>query len=197
MCDQLFDQFIRTFKHNHDTKPFSEEQERSSFVSMKADVDKESNPAIKAYLLEALEAYCKDGGMLLSYIHEQLWRANADKQRTLLKTLYPMGVYKALADIAICEIDSSGYTGGIPYSSRWRFTFPGAFPEDGGGRSVRTQRSIDESISALDFFRSYIAFGVHKYPVGEVITNTLRCLEERYGLNFEYLERERIKSKQR
>lgn len=159
----------------------SKQEEEKAYSKMLVDIDKETNPFIKAFMQDTVLYLCKEE-MLFTYYLGQRWNDVIQEEREILKSVQPIDLYIELEKILANQSDSYGYTKTFS-SHRYPLNIPGHYT------GVEKVRYIDKSeISPACLLRSYYKFGVHTYRVGHAIKNIIECMEDRYGLNFKELE---------
>lgn len=100
------------------------------------------------------------------------------------KKLYPLDIHAEVADI----LTSATYTVGRGKTTSWAIHTGGWYSEfRGEGR-----RAFDEW-TAGEVLGSYLKFGAHHFSIGATTQRIMSMLEERYGLDFKQLEKDRTK----
>lgn len=169
----------------------SVDEERKAYVALCNSIASEPDTRLRNIMTERLELHCKtfaaSNPVLLSYIYRDRWEGENAEDRELLAR--PLEVYLMLEEIVSEHSDCRGYTKRGGRTSRYPLSVPQA---DGTARKVSFTKLI--SWNPRDFMGSYYAFGVHKLYIGKAISQMLQCLEERYGLDFSELEKNRSRN---
>ena len=187
LMDQSFhNDYLSTLQHGG--REHSPEIENDAFGRMRADIEKERDPETRRFMVDTLVHYCKDCSMLLSYILNEYWRVWIRDYKRKKKTVKPLELYIRMERIMSMCCDSTAYTKQA-MSPRRTLTIPGNYS---GEQPISY---VDHEVSNVGLLNSYFKFGSHKFFVGQAISEIVSHLEERYGLDFDKLERARQRAK--
>lgn len=101
------------------------------------------------------------------------------------KAIFPLDIHAEIADI----LTSATHTVGRGKTTSWTIHTGGWYSEfNGEGR-----RAFDEW-TAGEVLGSYVKFGAHHFSIGATTQRIMSMLEERYGLDFKQLEKDRAKN---
>jgi hypothetical protein len=164
-----------------DTRGSSEAVEIQTYLTMRAQIDREATADIKQFMEGMLAEVCKEAAMLLSHYYGANWHDRVRERKALHKKVQPMVLYIALEDIMARQTDSSTYTQN-PTRGRKNLFLAGNFspPKEVPYVSADTPPPL--------LLGSFYKFGSHHFHVGHAINGILEHLEERYGLDFKKLE---------
>lgn len=99
--------------------------------------------------------------------------------------LYPIPLY----DMITHAVTHATYTVGRGESTRW--TVYGGAPNYSNADASKRERYDDWT--AVEISGAYVKFGVHHFYIGKTADYILKALEDRYGLDFKELEKQRKK----
>lgn len=129
--------------------------------------------------------YSDQHGMKPSHAFTDALESALDDEKTAKRAMYPLPLHQGIADI----LTSSTHTVGRGRTTNWQMhtgTFYSEF--DGKGREWFDDWAAGEVLG------SYVSFGAHRFGIGSATQRILELLEERYGLDFRELEKQRKKS---
>ncbi len=188
LMDQCFhDDYLSTLQRG--SREYSAKVENDAFRRMRADIEEEKDKETRQFMVDTVVHYCKDCSMLLSYILNEYWHAWIRDYRRQMKKVKPLELYIDLERIMSMCCDSTTYTK-QSNSPRKTLTIPG----NHSGEERITY--VNSEVSNVGLLNSYFKFGSHKFFVGQAISHTVSHLEERYGLDFEKLERARRRARE-
>ncbi|WP_421590768.1 hypothetical protein [Shinella sp. M27] len=122
-------------------------------------------------------------GMKPSHALNDALSAAFQQEKEAEKTLYPLEIHSEVAHI----LTSATYTVGRGKSTAWTIHTGGWYSEfRGEGRKAFAEWSAGEILG------SYVKFGAHHFSIGATTQRILSMLEERYGLDFKQLEKDRV-----
>ena len=187
MDDSFHNDYLSTLQHGG--REHSAETERNAFDRMQADIEKEKDMETRQFMVDTVVHYCKDCSMLLSYILNEYWHVWIRDYKRKKKKVSPLELYIDLERIMSMCCDSTSYTK-QSISPRKTLTIPG----NHSGEERITY--VNKGVSNVGLLNSYFEFGSHKFFVGQAISGMVSHLEERYGLDFDKLERARQRAKE-
>jgi hypothetical protein len=188
---QFIHKYIEAVKS--DERLPSQDVELESYFSLHKKIEDEQDLDLRKLLHIKLQNYCEGyvagtNGMLLSYILE-IWDEEIEIDRESLiferKTLMLSNLYLELEEILAGASDSSGYT--KQYSSNRRY--PIRIPMKDGTFIKGTRVLLGDGIEPKQFMGSHYSFGSHKFYAGQALCKIIDYLEQRYGIDFQALEK--------
>ncbi|MDI5924548.1 hypothetical protein QBK93_07620 [Rhizobium leguminosarum] len=160
------------------------EQEREAYVAFCEKYSKERDPK-KRIVMEMFLQYLlfsKVHGMTPSYALTSALSDALNDEAKAKRAMYPQALHEEIADI----LTSSTYTVGRGKSTNWTMHTASQYSQfDGDGRRPFSDWTAGEILG------SYVKFGSHHFSVGKATQRILGVLEERYGIDFEELEKQR------
>lgn len=181
----FMDEYLKAVQLD-DRKP-SLDLEIAAYRTMQNQILNETSPVLKQIMQHKLQKYCEqyvDGthSMLLSYLHESYWNEEINRDNKILSL---SSLYSELEEILAGASDSSGYTKGAGVNKRYPITVPHL----DGTVGKPYYLSIGSGTTPEEFMNAYYSFGVHKFYTGKTLIEIIEFLEQRYGIDFEQLEK--------
>lgn len=126
----------------------------------------------------------KGHGMKPSYALTEALSSALQDEKQAEKSIYPLDIHAELADILTSATD----TVGRGKTTSWTIHTGGQYSEfNGEGRSAFDEWTAGEILG------SHVKFGSHHFAIGATTQRIMSMLEERYGLDFKQLEKDRAK----
>lgn len=104
-------------------------------------------------------------------------------EKAAQKSLYPIPLY----DMITHAVTHATFTIGRGESTRW--TVYGGMPSYSNADASKRKRYDDWTAGEIS--GAYVKFGSHHFSIGKTADYILKALEERYGLDFKELEKQR------
>lgn len=147
-------------------------------------VDATTEPFTKRVHLQTMEHILDRCPMKFSYCLENVFPQAVKDQREAAKTIRPFGLFAAIERI----MAGATHTSNFGDSSRWPLHTSGTYSKS---KKLPRNGALGDLALPKDILGSYYQFGVHTFRVGRVVHDIMRMIEQRYGLDFEALEKAR------
>lgn len=162
------------------------ETERHAYVDFCARHAKERSKRKKIVMQNMLNhlLLSKDHDMPPSYALTEALDSALEHENQAEKTIYPLDIHAKIADI----LTSATHTVGRGKTTSWTIHTGSYYSEFNG----KGRQGFDEW-TAGEIMGSYVKFGAHHFALGATTQRIMSMLEERYGLDFQQLEKDRAK----
>lgn len=163
------------------------EKEIAAYVAICERYEKTKNRRTRQALQNMLDFVLdpEGNGMKLSYVVDDVMGYVIKEEADDQKALYPLAIYEAATEF----MTHATYTKGRGKSTAWTvYSGTGYY-----SNSDATDRTRYENWTAGEIRSSYVKFGSHRFGIALTTERILKMLEERYGLDFKQLEKDRAK----
>ncbi|MBY5537652.1 hypothetical protein HFO42_10575 [Rhizobium leguminosarum] len=136
---------------------------------------------VMANMLQYL-VYSTEHGMKPSHALTDALESALEEEKEAKRQMYPLPLHQSIANV----LTSSTHTKGRGQTTNWKMhtgTFYSEF--NGAGRHWFSDWTAGEVLG------SHVSFGSHRFHIGGATQRILKLLEDRYGLNFNQLEKDR------
>jgi hypothetical protein len=167
------------------------DRERRAYIDFCTRYEKESNQRNRIVMQNMLNflLFSDRHGMKPSYALTEALDYALGEEAKAFKQMYPLPIHEGIEKI----LTTSTNTVGRGSTTRWKLhTWPADYSEfTGEGR-----KPFDEW-TAGEILASHVSFGSHRFSIGAATQRILSLLEERYGLDFKELEKQRKAKRKR